>query len=111
MYVKEEGLINEIALSNASFAVARTEELTRLLNDFDLTAEPEWAKVAFHLNSLSPVVLEGISTIYYLRHTETDESAVRERLLALKPHLKGFVDQCFDKADALRVYRTETATA
>jgi hypothetical protein len=109
--LKEEGLVSEIALSNASFAVTQTEELERLLQDFELMAEPDWANLARHLNSFSPVMLEGISTIYYLRHTETDESAVRGRLLALKPHLGSCIDKCFDEADTLRSSRRETATA
>lgn len=99
--LNQEGLVEESSLANG-FAVQRTDELTRLINEFDLAEEPVWAERARYLNELTPAVLEGISTIYYLRHTETDEGIVRERLLTLKPHLDDVVEQCFDRANKLR---------
>lgn len=99
--LKEEGLVAETSAGNGSFAVAGTAGLNDLLGRFDLVDEPVWAGQAQYLNSLSPIVLEGISTILYLRHTESDEEVVRERLLTLKPHLQSVVDECFREADAL----------
>lgn len=99
--LKEECLAKELRLPNASFAVERTDDLENLLKNFELNVEPSWAGRARYLNSLTPVVLEGVSTIFYLRKTETDETAVRNRLLTLKPHLQSSVDRCFEEARAV----------
>lgn len=100
--LKEEGLIAEMPGGNGSFVVEGTGGLNELLSRFDLLEEPAWADRARQLNSLSPTVLEGISTILYLRHTESDEEVVLERLLTLKPHLQPVVDECFSEANRLR---------
>ena len=97
----EEGLAEETPSSNGSFAAEPRPALEERFGKFDLMDEPEWADRARYLNSLSPVVLEGISTIMYLRHTEANEGIVRDRLLALKPHLESVVNECFEKAERL----------
>lgn len=98
--LKEDDLAEEFRVEN-SVALRGTEILTDLLEEFELSDPPEWAECARYLNGLSPLILEGVSTILYLWHTESDESIVRERLTALKPHLAEAMDQCFSVAQAL----------
>lgn len=99
--LKREGLVSE-SESNTGFVVEKANRLSQLVEKFGLTDEPAWADRARYLNELQPMVLEGISTIYYLHHTEDDEHIVRERLLTLKPHLESVAEECFAQADGLR---------
>jgi uncharacterized protein YwgA len=98
--LRGEELIEEYRVTN-SVGIRGTSNLSELLKEFDLSDPPVWADRARHLNQLSPSVLEGASTILYLWHTEADEGIVRNRLLALKPHLESTVDECFSEAHAL----------
>jgi|SRR5437868_99126 len=98
--LKSENLVTEYRL-NASVAIEGTPEFGELVTTFEIPTPP-WMGQAKQLNKLSPTVLEGISTILYLRHTEIDEEIVRERLLILKPHLSDFVDECFSEAEKLK---------
>jgi uncharacterized protein YwgA len=98
--LKQEGLIEECTV-NASLAIRGTSAFKRLVKDFQIS-DPPWADKARYLNKLSPAVLEGISTILYLWHTETDEQVVQERLLTLKPHLSDDLGKCFSEAKKLK---------
>ena len=98
--LREEGLVKEYQVGS-SVSVEKTRELAELLEQFELADPPEWAKTAHYLNNLTPGVLEGISTILYLRHTEPDEKAVEEQLLTLKPHVENYVEECFREAAKL----------
>ena len=86
--VRSRGLLSEKKRKPAlnTFAIAATPELEKLLQEFQLTGPPAWAVVAERLNRMPPQILEGVSTILFLRRTEPDRSKVRERLLSLKPH-------------------------
>ena len=102
--LEKEGLVTE-SESNPDlkrpFIIEATPKVGQLLTDVGLSEPPVWIEVAQQLNKLSSVVLEGISTILFLRRTETNESIVRERLLVLKPHLEQYVEDCFSEANRL----------
>jgi len=99
----KEGLISESESlgTNKSFIFEAQPEAAKLLAEIGLSDPPPWIAVAEQLNALPSQVLEGISTILFLRRTETDAGAIRRSLLSLKPHLEPIVDQCFGEADAL----------
>ena len=63
----QDKLIRETANPNmageTTFTFESTPELERFLDGLNTEKEPVWAPLAKHLNSLSPQMLEGISTI------------------------------------------------
>lgn len=103
--LEKEGLVSEWEVNagpHPSYVVESTEKLAALLNELQLAAPPQWVDVARHLDGLSVPVLEGVSTILFLRRSESDPVVVRQRLLSLKPHLASSVDACFAEADRLQ---------
>ncbi|NOS71516.1 MAG: hypothetical protein HOP33_16520 [Verrucomicrobia bacterium] len=95
--LEREGLLKEretLTGANTTYVIESTPELGKLLGELGLETPPAWVEVAKQLNKLSSQVLEGISTILFLRKTETDDAVVRQRLLVLKPHLASVADNC-----------------
>jgi uncharacterized protein len=93
---------------NEPFVFKPTRDLTGLLKTLEITAEPEWATSARELNKLSPQMLEGISTVLFLRARGYTEDKLRPRLVALKPRLEPIADECIEQATALKKNRTLT---
>lgn len=99
-----EGLVSEREDQSGlhpSYIVESTAKLAALLDELQLATPPSWIGLARQLNGLSVSVLEGVSTILFLRRTESDVAVVRQRLLALKPHLANVADACFAEVDRL----------
>src|SRR6202000_44948 len=71
-----EGLVKESECFgvNKTFIIEAEPKAAELLAEVGITEAPAWLEVAKHLNSLSAQVLEGISTILFLRRTEKDET-------------------------------------
>ena len=101
--LEKEGLVKESESFgiNKTFIIEAQPKAAELLAEVGLVEPPDWISVAKHLNNLPSSVLEGISTILFLRHSEDDELVIRQRLLSLKPHLDQVVDSCFTEANAL----------
>jgi len=100
--LEREGLVTETpAAETNTFIIAATPKVGELLSEVGLAEPPPWVDLARRLNSLPAQVLEGISTILFLRRTEDDDVVVRARLLSLKPHLSPVADTCFMEADSL----------
>lgn len=99
--LKADELVTE-TFSGLHYVISRDEKLSQLATDFGFSEEPDWAHLARLLNHLSPMELEGISTIFFLRHTENNEDVVRQRLLTLKPHLETLAEKCFEQANILK---------
>lgn len=101
--LENEGLLKESESFgvNKTFVIESTPKVGQLLQEVGLADPPPWIDVARQLNKLSAQVLEGISTILFLRRTESDAAVIRMRLLSLKPHLESFAEQCFAEVDRL----------
>ena len=101
--LEKEGLVKESESfgMNKTFIIEVQPKAVDLLTEVGITETPAWLEVAKNLNKLSAQVLEGISTILFLRRTEKDEAVVRQRLLSLKPHLEPIADNCFKEASDL----------
>ena len=85
----------------STFSFEATPQLDELLSDLGTATPPEWAATAESLNELSAQELEGISTILFLRRRGFEGAALRDRLIALKPHLRDVVEHCEQKAEQL----------
>lgn len=85
----------------SKYIVSSTPKLKSLLDELAIDVQPAWTNVALQLNKLSAQVLEGISTVLFLRRTESDEAVIRSRLLTLKPHLASLADSCIQEAACL----------
>jgi uncharacterized protein YwgA len=101
--LEKEGLVKESESfgMNKTFIIEAQPKAAALLAEVRITETPAWIEVAKNLNQLSAQVLEGISTIMFLRRTENDEAAIRRSLLTLKPHLDTIADNCFAEANRL----------
>jgi uncharacterized protein YwgA len=101
--LEKEGLVKETECLgvNKTFIIEAQPKAADLLAEVKINETPAWIEVAKKLNNLSAQVLEGISTILFLRRTEKDEAVVRQRLLSLKPHLESIADNCFAEANSL----------
>ena len=96
--LERDGLIAESpekSGTNPSYVVEPQPSLLALLKTLELDSPPDWAATAKHLNTLSPSILEGISTLLFLRRMGTAPAQLRSRLLELKPHLTKHADKCF----------------
>ena len=80
------------------FVFKPSKDLARLLNALKIEPEPEWASLAHELNKLSPQMLEGISTVLFLRERGYAKEKLRLRLVALKPRLGSIADECIERA-------------
>lgn len=98
--LEKEDLVKETE-SFKTFIIESQPRAGSLLAEVGFAEPPAWIAVAKQLNELSSQVLEGISTILFLRHTESDPVVIRQRLLILKPHLASFADDCFAQASRL----------
>jgi len=87
--------------TNKAFVFEATEELAGLLKSLDIEDEPDWARLGRELNELSPQMLEGISTVLFLRKRGYEGEILRLRLLALKPHLASTAHNSIEKAALL----------
>lgn len=101
--LEKDGLVTESQQSGESqpFIIAMQPKGTELLNQIGFTDDPPWINLAKELNKHTAQVLEGISTILFLRRVEHDDVAVRNRLLSLKPHLESHLNECFSEVDRL----------
>jgi uncharacterized protein YwgA len=101
--LEREGLVKESDPPEGSkpYIIEIQPKATVLLTTIGFTENPPWIDLAKTLNEQSAQVLEGMSTILFLRRAEKDEAAVRSRLLSLKPHLEEDVDTCFDEVNRL----------
>lgn len=103
--LESEQLVREQPMSgyggNPTYVIEAGPELEKLIAEFDLTEPPIWADLAKRLNAMTPQKLEGISTILFLRRTESEGLMIRQRLLSLKPHLTGIADACFEEVEHL----------
>lgn len=101
--LEKEGLVKESECfgMNKTFIIEVQPKAAELLTEVGQAEPPAWIEVAKKLNSLSAQVLEGISTILFLRRTEKDEAVIRQCLLSLKPHLESIADNCFKEANGL----------
>jgi uncharacterized protein YwgA len=101
--LEKEDLVKESESfgANKTFVIESTSKVGQLLQEVGLAEPPPWIDVASQLNKLSAQVLEGISTILFLRRTESDAVVIRKRLLSLKPHLESISEQCFAEVDRL----------
>lgn len=94
--LERDGLVNQEIEEgvNPTYIIESTPNLKKLLDEF-ANESPAWIDLAKQLNKLSAQVLEGMSTILFLRRTEKDNAAIRAKLLSLKPHLAELADKCF----------------
>ena len=100
--LEREGLVTETQpVETNTFIIEATPKVGELLTEVGLAEPPPWVEVARRLNALPAQVLEGISTILFLRRTEDDDLVIRTKLLTLKPHLAPFTETCFNEADSL----------
>ena len=101
--LEKDGLVKESEAFgiNKTFIIETQPKAAELLAEVGLAEPPAWVEVAKQLNKLSAQMLEGISTILFLRRTEKDEALIRQRLLSLKPHLEPIADNCFKEAGSL----------
>ncbi len=102
--LEREGLVTEHETQSGThptYVVESTPKLSELLEELHLATPPNWVETARQLNSLPAQTLEGISTILFLRRTESDPAAIHQRLLSLKPHLASVADACVAAADRL----------
>ena len=88
-----------------AFSFEKTEQLDALLDEVGVEKEPVWSAPAEKLNSLTPQVLEGVSTILYLRRCGLEDDPLKQRLLSLKPHLAGIEDQCFQQTETILAFK------
>jgi uncharacterized protein YwgA len=94
--LERDGLLNQDIKegANPTYIIESTPKLKKLLEELAI-APPAWIDLAQQLNNLSAQVLEGMSTILFLRRTEKGDAAIRAKLLSLKPHLADLADKCF----------------
>jgi hypothetical protein len=79
-----------------------------LLREVGADSVPAWEDSATKLNTLSPKLLEGISTILFLRKQGMDGEALKRHLLELKPHLADCYDECRLETESLIGTKNET---
>jgi uncharacterized protein YwgA len=95
-HLVRDGLVTEDGTN--TFVFKPTEELAELLKALKVEARPEWAPVAHELNGLSPQMLEGISTVLFLRERGYAKEKLRLRLVALKPRLESIANECIKRS-------------
>ena len=102
--LEKEGLVKEsesFATTNKIYIIETQPKAGELLKEVGLAEPPEWTELAKNLIKLPVQVLEGISTILFLRRTEKEDAVIRQRLLSLKPHLEPQADACFAEVKQL----------
>jgi uncharacterized protein len=88
-----------------TFVFEKTSPLDALLTEVEVEKEPTWFPAAKALNSFQPQILEGISTILYLRRCGLEGESLKQRLLSLKPHLTEIEEQCFKQTETIGKFR------
>ena len=112
--LEAERLVKETGCSsgtNLSYALKTTDEIGLLMKEIGQEEEPGWAATARHLNGLSAQELEGISTILFLKECGLAGNELKQRLLALKPHLESQYAKCEKEANALPDFRDAAIAA
>ncbi|HEV2803549.1 MAG TPA: hypothetical protein VGW57_01330 [Chthoniobacterales bacterium] len=87
--------------TNKAFVFEGTDELADLLKSLNVEQDPNWATRGRELNELPAQMLEGISTVLFLRKRGYESEDLRFRLIALKPHLASLAQDCITKASDL----------
>jgi uncharacterized protein YwgA len=98
LIVQEQG---PTAFGDVAYTFKSTPELQRLLNEIGVESQPAWREVARRLNGFSAQILEGISTVLFLRRRGLKGEELKGRLLALKPHLEKIYPDCEKHLKAL----------
>lgn len=105
--LEAEKLIVEEAKTNGlgdTYTFKSTPELEKFLEEVEADTEPKWKKLAESLNSLSAQILEGVSTILFLRRGGLKGDELKTRLLVLKPHLKSVYAECEKQLKSLDAF-------
>ncbi len=79
-----------------------SDTFATILDGMGDEGQPQWAELARELNKKTSQELEAISTIMFLRSRDFDGGRLKDRFVALKPHLKDRFDLCFAEAEKLR---------
>ncbi|HEY5706320.1 MAG TPA: hypothetical protein VIS96_12165 [Terrimicrobiaceae bacterium] len=83
------------------FEFESTPKLSAFLEELDVEVDPDWARAAKKLNSLQAQILEGVSTILFLRRRGLEGHQLKQRVLSLKPHLAEYYEQCERQANEI----------
>jgi len=103
--IREEASPNMV--NEMTYTFESTPELEQFLDGLEVEKEPSWASVASQLNSLHTQMLEGISTILFLRRRGLDREELKKRFHALKPHLADIYSRCDQKTLTLLSYQAK----
>ncbi|MBI2925547.1 MAG: hypothetical protein HYY24_07575 [Verrucomicrobia bacterium] len=105
----QDKLIKEKANPNMAgertYTFESTPELEEFLDSLRVEKQPPWVALARQLNGLHTQVLEGISTVLFLRSRGLHGEDLQRRFGALKPHLKGNFIRCETEARTLLARR------
>ncbi len=83
------GLVNEAGGGKYDpYVYTPTEASKALLQELNVSTSPEWSGFARDLNEKDANYLEAVSTILYLQANGFRGENLRERFIALKPHLE-----------------------
>lgn len=108
-FVEEEEHLN-LASNGRTYTFKTTDKLKNFLGQLGLAKDPPWVEMAKRLNQFNPRMLEGISTILFLRRRSLKGQELRERVLSLKPHLANIYDRCETEARRLLSEKACAAT-
>jgi uncharacterized protein YwgA len=102
----QEKLVRETPSPNQAgehtYIFESTSDLEVFLHGLGIGKKPAWEQLATQLNSLHTQMLEGISTILFLRRRGLEAGELKTRFLALKPHLADIYAQCEQEAKKLK---------
>jgi uncharacterized protein YwgA len=111
----QEKLILETSTPNMvgewTYTFESTPALEQFLDGLNIEREPAWAALAKQINSLHTQMLEGISTILFLRRRGLEAEELRARFHALKPHLTSIYARCEQVAKTLKAPRADVVPA
>ena len=91
-------------MGDATYTFKSTSELEKFLKEIEADTQPAWGDLARRLNALSTQILEGVSTILFLRRAGLKGEELKTRLLALKPHLKPVCAECEKQLKSLDAF-------
>ncbi|NNM84950.1 MAG: hypothetical protein HKL96_04220 [Phycisphaerales bacterium] len=96
------GLVNEAGGGKYEpYVYTPTEASISLLQELKASTSPEWSSIARDLNEKDANYLEAVSTILYLQANGFGGEDLRERFIALKPHLDEKYDDAMKHAASL----------
>ncbi len=112
----KDKLLREQAMPNyaneVTYSVESTPQLANFLDQLsNLEKEPLWSSLAKRLNTLSPRMLEGISTILFLCRRGLQGEELKNRFEALKPHLASIYAKCENEAKNLKASQSQPVAA